>query len=162
MSRRDWFAPLLSAGLVFLAAAAAAAPDLSDAVVAALRGKIILSRAAVAPGASDKETLAKLKAAQLTEVVGLPTDEGQAWRFHYTAFLEKTGNLGLKLRYVSGEQDRRQAAESAVPIPDVESAVLTGELSVSESQGLVRGKVYALQLVNDKGEIVAKTSAAFK
>jgi hypothetical protein len=164
MSRRGRFVPLLcvAVAIVIVAAAAAAAPKVSEAVVAAFRGKIVLTRDAVVAGTSDKETIAKLRAAQLTEVVGLPTDDGQTWRFHYAAFLKKTGNLGLKLRYVSGEQDRRQAAESAIPILDVESPVLTGELSVSESQGLVRGKVYLLQLVNDKGELVAKTSAVFK
>ncbi len=63
---------------------------------------------------------------------------------------------------MSGEQDRRQDAESPIPIVDVASPVLTGELSVSERQGLVRGKVYFLQLVNDRGEVVAKASAVFK
>jgi hypothetical protein len=161
MSRRGRFAPL-SVAVVLLASAAAAAPKVSEAVVAAFRGKVVLTRDAVAAGASDKETIAKLKAAQLTEVVGLPTDDGQTWRFHYAAFLKKTGNLGLKLRYVSGEQDRRQAAESTVPIVDVDSPVLTGEISITERQGLERGKAYLLQLVNDKGEVVAKTSAVFK
>ncbi|HEY2729920.1 MAG TPA: hypothetical protein VGK52_08250 [Polyangia bacterium] len=162
MSRRGRFAPLLSVAVVLVATVVAAQPQVSEAVVAAFRGKIVLSRDMVAPGASDKETIAKLKAAQLTTIVGLPTDDGQVWRFHYAAFLKKTGNLGLKLRYVSGEQDRRQDAESPIPIVDVASPVLTGELSMSERQGLVRGKVYFLQLVNDKGEVVAKTSAVFK
>jgi hypothetical protein len=122
----------------------------------------VLSRAAVPGGASDKETIAKLKAAQLTELVGASTDDGEVWRFHYTAVLKKTGNVGLKLRYISGEQDRRTAAETAVPIPDVESPVLAGDLSIGERQGLERGKAYILQLVNDQGEVVAKTSAIFK
>jgi hypothetical protein len=145
-----------------LAFAAAADAEVSDAVVAAFRGKIVLSRRAVAEGASDRETIAKLKAAQLTELTGTATDEGQLWRFHYTAFLKKAGNVGLRIRYVSGEKDGRLAAESSIPIPDVESPVLTGDLSIGESQGLSRGKVYLLQLVNDKGELVAKTSAIFK
>jgi hypothetical protein len=165
MSRRRLSGASLAVSAVALLAvafSAVARAELSDAVVAAFRGKLVLTRAAVPEGASDKETIAKLKAAQLTEIVGVPTDDGQAWRFHYTAFLKKTGNVGLKVRYVSGEQDRRQLAETAIPIPDVKSAVLTGELSIGEHQGLERGKAYMLQLVNDKGEIVAKTSAIFK
>jgi hypothetical protein len=152
----------LALAVVFFTAGAVARAELSDAVVAAFRGKLVFSRAAVSEGASDKETIAKLKAAQLTELAGVPTDDGQAWRFHYTAFLKKVGNVGLKVRYVSGEQDRRQLAETAIPIPDVRSPVLRGELSIGERQGLERGKAYLLQLVNDKGEIVAKTSAIFK
>jgi hypothetical protein len=148
--------------VVIALAGAAARAELSDAVVAAYRGKIILSRAAVAPGDSDKETIAKLKAAQLAELPGKATDEGQAWRFHYTAFLKKTGNVGLRLKYVSGEKDGRLAAESPIPIPDVDAPVLEGDLTIGESQGLSRGKAYLLQLVNDKGEVVAKTSAIFK
>jgi hypothetical protein len=159
MSRRS-VAPALA--VVFVLIATVAEAQLSEAVVAAFRGKIVLTRAAVAPGASDKETLAKLRAAQLVEIAGASTDDGQVWRFHYTAFLKKAGNVALKLRYISGEQDRRTVTEIALPIPDVDSAVLTGDLSISERQGLERGKAYVLQLVNDKGEIVAKTSAIFK
>ncbi|HVZ73929.1 MAG TPA: hypothetical protein VHJ20_16230 [Polyangia bacterium] len=148
--------------IAFAASAWAGGPALSDGVVAALRGKIVISRAAVAAGANDKETTAKLKAAQLMEVVGKPTDDGEEWRFHYTAFLKKTGNVALKLRFVSGEQDRRQAAETSVSIVDVQSPVLSGDVVVGERQGLERGKAYLVQLVNDKGELVAKTSALFK
>jgi hypothetical protein len=153
---------LVSFVVVLALAAAASAASLSDAVVAAFRGKVVLSRAAVAPGANDKETIAKVKAAQLPELVGKSTDEGQSWRFHYTAFLKKTGNVGLTLRFISGEKDGRLAAETSIPIPDVEDPVLSGDLTVSESQGLSRGKAYLLQLVNDKGEVVAKTSATFR
>ena len=148
--------------LAWLAVGAAAQAKLSDAVIAAFRGKIVLSRAAVAPGPSDKETIAKLKAAQLTELAGTPTDDGQSWTFHYTAFLKKTGNGGLRLQFVSGEADRRFATETPIPITDEESDVLTGELTIGESRGLVRGKAYLLKLVNDKGDVVAKTSAIFK
>jgi hypothetical protein len=52
--------------------------------------------------------------------------------------------------------------ETTIPIPDVDSAVLSGDLSITERQGLERGKAYVLQLVNDQAEIVAKTSAIFK
>jgi hypothetical protein len=148
--------------LVVLFAIGAAQAALSDAVVAAFRGKIVLSRAAVAAGATDKETIAKLKAAQLTELAGSATDDGQSWSFHYTAFLKKTGNVGLKLQFVSGEQDRRFAAETGVPILDVDSPVISGDLTIGESRGLERGKAYQLKLVNDKGDVVAKASAIFK
>jgi hypothetical protein len=149
-------------GLGCIALEAVAAASLSDAVVAAFRGKIVLSRAAGTEGASDKETIAKLKAAQLTELVGTPTDDGQSWKFHYTAFLKKTGNVGLRLQFVSAEVDRRVATEVAIPIPDVESPVLSGDLTIGESRGLSRGKAYQLKLVNDKDEVVAKASATFK
>jgi hypothetical protein len=148
--------------VALVAASAPAQAALSDAVIAAFRGKVVLSRAAVAAGPTDKDTIAKLKAAQLTEIVGTPTDDGQSWTFHYTAFLKKAGNVALKLQFVSGEQDRRFATETAIPIPDVDSPVLSGELTVGESRGLSRGKAYQLKLVNDKGEVLAKTSAIFK
>jgi hypothetical protein len=159
MSRRAAASLLV---VLALPAVVATAADLSEAVVTAFRGKLVLTRAAVEPAASDKETIAKLKAAQLQELVGKATDEGQAWRFHYTAFLKKTGNVGLRVRFISGEKDGRFAAETSIPIPDVEAPVLTGDLSITESQGLSRGKAYLVQLVNDKNEVVAKTSAVFK
>jgi hypothetical protein len=161
MSRRGSPARLVVLASLSLFALAAEA-KLSDAVIAAFRGKIVLTRAAVADGASDKDTIGKLKAAQLTELAGTPTDDGQSWTFHYTAFLKKAGNVGLKLQFVSGEADRRFAAEAAIPIPDVESPVLSGDLTIGESRGLERGKAYQLKLVNDKGDVVAKTSAIFK
>jgi len=148
--------------IVCLALGAVAEAKLSDAVVAAFRGKIVLSRATVAEGANDKETIAKLKAAQLTELVGTPTDDGESWKFHYTAFLKKTGNVGLRLEFVSAEADRRLATEVAIAIPDVDNDVLSGDLTIGESRGLSRGKAYVLKLVNDKDEVVAKTSATFK
>jgi hypothetical protein len=151
-----------SALFVVLVLAGVARAELSDAVVAAYRGKLILSRAAVAQGTSDKETIAKVKAAQLAELAGKAGEEGQVWRFHYTAFLKKTGNVGLHIKYISGEKDGRLAAESPIPIPDVDAPVLEGDLTITESQGLSRGKAYILQLVNDKNEVVAKTSAIFK
>jgi hypothetical protein len=158
---RNRIAALAASTLVLLGAAVSRA-ELSSAVVAAFRGKIVLSRAAVSPGATDKDTIAKLKAAQVTELAGTPTDEGQSWTFHYAAFLKTTGNVGLRLQFVSGEQDRRLAAETPIPIPDVESSVLAGDVTIGESRGLSRGKAYQLKLVNDKGEVVAKTSAIFK
>src|SRR6478735_4488130 len=96
--------------LIVLALAGAARAELSNAVVAAYRGKIILSRAAVSAGASDKDTIAKLKASQLAELVGKAGEDGQVWRFHYTAFLKKTGNVGLRIKYISGEKDARMSA----------------------------------------------------
>ena len=123
---------------------------------------VCLALGAVAEGANDKETIAKLKAAQLTELVGTPTDDGESWKFHYTAFLKKTGNVGLRLEFVSAEADRRLATEVAIAIPDVDNDVLSGDLTIGESRGLSRGKAYVLKLVNDKDEVVAKTSATFK
>jgi hypothetical protein len=142
--------------------AVAAEAAFSDGVVAAFKGKILISGAAVAEAKSDKETIAKLKAAQLSELAGKAGDDGESWTFHYTAFLKKTGNVALKLQFVSAEVDGRLATETAISIPDVELPVLSGELTIGESRGLTRGKAYLLKLVNDKGEVVAKTSATFK
>jgi len=160
--RRPSVVSLLSAVFGLLAAGGIARAALSDGVVAAFKGKLVLTRAAVGEGANDKDTIAKLKAAQLTELAGKPGEDGQSWTFHYTAFLKKTGNVGLKLQFVSAEADGRLANETSIPIPDVELPVLAGYLTVGESRGLTRGKAYLLKLVNDKGEVVAKTSATLK
>jgi hypothetical protein len=146
----------------YLAAAAVAHAALSDAVVAAFRGKIVLSRGPIPEGASDKETIAKLKAAQLRELGSTTGPDGAVWRFHYTAFPKKLGDGGLKVQYISGEKDQRFAAESTIPVIDPQSGVLSGDLSMNENQGLSRGKAYVIQFVNDKDEVVAKASAVFK
>jgi len=151
----------LFALLVCLASGVARAA-LSDAVVAAFKGKVVLTRGAVAEGATDKETIARLKAAQVSELNGAPGDDGRLWTFHYTVFVKKTGNVGLTLQFVSGEADGRLAAETALPIVDEQSPVIEGNLTIGESRGLVRGKAYLLKVVNDKGDVVAKASAIFK
>ena len=156
---RSFVALLVCLGSLVSAAASA---KLSDAVVAAFKGKLVVTRGAVAEGASDKETIARLKAAQISELAGSPGDEGQLWTFHYTAFLKKTGNVGLRLQFVSGEADGRLAAETSLPIVDVDNPVIEGNLTIGESRGLVRGKAYLLKVVNDKGDVVAKASAIFK
>ena len=158
------FAAALAFVVALAAATAVAKPEtkVSEAVCAALRGKIVLSRGPVVGAASDKEMIAKLKAAQLRALSGTATDDGLAWRFHYTAFLEKTGSLALKVQFISGEKDRRFAAETAIPVADPGSGVAEGDLAIAESQGLERGKAYVLQIVNDKGETLAKTSAIFQ
>ena len=161
MSSRRSLAGLAALASVVLLGLAAEA-KLSDAVGAAVKGKVVLTRDAVAEGANDKDTIAKLKAAQLTELVGKAGDDGESWTFHYTAFLKKAGNVALKLQFVSAEVDGRLANETAISIPDVDLPMLSGELTIGESRGLVRGKAYLLKLVNDKGDVVAKTSATFK
>jgi hypothetical protein len=168
MSRRGRFAPpsLVIASLFLVVAlsavAAATTTTFPDAVVAAFRGKIVLSRGPLPKGASDKDTIAKIKAAQVAELTGTPGDEGQSWTFHYAVFPKKTGNVALKLQFVSGETDGRLAAETSLPILDVDSPALQGSLTIGEGRGLTRGKAYQLRVVNDKGEVVAKTSAILK
>ncbi|HVX93953.1 MAG TPA: hypothetical protein VHK47_03490 [Polyangia bacterium] len=163
MSRRGRFAPLsvVIASLLFSVALSASAA-LPDAVVAAFRGKVVLTRGPLPKGANDKDTIAKIKAAQVAELTGTPGDEGQTWTFHYAVFPKKTGNVALKLQFVSGELDGRLAAETSLSIFDVDSPSLQGTLTIGESRGLTRGKAYQLRVVNDKGEVVAKTSAIFK
>jgi hypothetical protein len=145
-----------------LAGGAVVRAELSDPVIAAFRGKIILSRGPIPEGTSAKETIARLKAAQLRELTGATSPDGAVWRFHYTAFPGKPIDGGLKVRYISGEKDHRFAAESMVLVIDPKSGVLSGDLTINENQGLERGKAYVIQFVNDKDEIVAKTSAVFK
>ena len=78
MSRRS-VAP--AALVIVVLTAAVATAQMSEAVVAAFRGKIVLTRAAVAPGATDKDTIAKLRAAQLAEIAGASNDDGQVWQY---------------------------------------------------------------------------------
>ena len=68
--------------------------------------------------------------------------------------------------HIGSDEARADFLDNLALVADVhrpvDSAVLTGDLSISERQGLERGKAYVVQLVNDKGEVVAKTSAILK
>src|SRR4051812_7254948 len=86
------FALPLVAALVLGVGARPAHADLSKKVIAAFKGKILVTKGPVESGADDKDTIAKIKKGTLSEVSGAANaEDAWEWTFSYTAFLKSTG-----------------------------------------------------------------------
>jgi len=142
------FAALLCAGGV-------ANADLSRNVISNFRGQLVISKDELPEGKNDKETISKIKTAQLKELAGTKNDDVVFWHFHYTAFLTKTGNAKLKLEFI---KDGKLSADQQLDGIDTKSSVLSGDISINEDEGLAAGKTYTVQLLGPGDSVVAKTT----
>ena len=143
MSRR------LSAAVIAASAVLAggiASADMSKAVIGAFHGQLVISKDELPEGKNDKDTIAKIKGARLTELVGTPTGEDvTSWHFHYTAFLNKTGASTVKLEF--WKDGKQYAADKSLSGVDPKSELLTGEITIDEDENISPGKSYTLKLV---------------
>jgi hypothetical protein len=155
----------LSSSVVFASAlwwvgsAAPAHADLSKKVIAAFKGKLLVTTAPVESGGDDKSTIAALKKKSVASIAGQKNgDDVQEWTFNYTAFLSKTGSSTLMLEFYDGAT---YAADQTLSGVDPKSTVIEGEISIDEDQGLTKGKKYTFKLVGKiKGkEVVVAQSA---
>src|SRR3954464_4299897 len=122
MSRTSMSAAVFAA---LVAAGGVANADLSRGVISNFRGQLVISKDELPEGKNDKETVSKIKAAQLKELAGTKNDDVVFWHFHYTAFLTKTGNAKLKLEFL---KDGKLSADQQLDGIDAKSAVLTGDI----------------------------------
>lgn len=153
----------LLAGLAAgLAGAATATADVSPKVIAAYRGQVVITKDDLPPTAS----VADVKKLRLKELEGTANSEDVvAWRFHYTAFLNRTGASSLKLEFYVDDKDQRYVADQRLDGIDGRSPVLSGDISITEDEGLSKGKAYILKLTADvkgKDVVVASTPIVMK
>lgn len=151
----------LALALVFGATAAPAQADMSKKVIAAFKGKIIVSNAPLESQGDDKATIAKIKKDTLTTVVGAPGgDDVHAWTFVYTAFMAKaSGVTTLTLEFYDGT---KYVADQKLTGVDPKMTVLEGEVSITEDDGLTKGKKYTLKLVKGENTVLASTTIEMK
>jgi len=142
--------------------ASAAQADVSRNVITAFRGQLVLTDDELPEGKTDKDTIAKIKAARLKELTGTAQDDVTAWHFHYAAFLNKTGAKTLKLEFITTDKEKRLAADKHINDVDPKSGVLLGEISINEDEGLAKGKTYTLNLVNAQNQVVSSTPVTMK
>lgn len=156
MSIRMMSAAVLAAALVVGGVASA---DMSRPVISAFKGQLIVSKAELPEGKNDKDTIAKIKAAKVAALTGEAQEDVTYWNFHYTAFLSKTGASKLKLEFYNGKQ---LAADKTLDGIDPKSAVLSGDISINEDEGLAKGKTYTIKLVDSGDKVIASTSLTMK
>lgn len=134
--------------------------DMSRGVIAAFKGQLVISKTDLPEGKNDKDTISKIKAAKVTTLEGSAQEEVTYWNFHYTAFLSKMGNSTLKMEFY---RDGKQfVADKTLDGVDPKSAVLTGDISINEDEGLAKGKAYVIKLVAGKNTVVATANLLMK
>lgn len=147
--RSLWLAVPLIAALVLGASPGVAHADLSKKVIAAFKGKVLVTTAPLEPGTDDKGTIAHFKKAALSAITGAPNAEDVTeWTFVYTAFLKQRGDSSLKLEFHEG---KKYVADKTLSGIDPSLTVLEGDISINEDDGLVKGRTYTLKLVADAG-----------
>jgi len=157
-SRRLFLALPVAFALAVSLTATPARADLPKKVIAAFKGKIIISNAPLEGTGDDKATIAKFKKEALTEVVGQAGgDDVWTWNFVYTAFLKTAGASSLKFEFYDGT---KYVADQSLTNVDPKMTVLEGDISITEDDGLTKGKRYTLKLVGTvkgKETVVAST-----
>jgi hypothetical protein len=118
--------------------------EMSRGVIATFRGQLVVSKDELPEGKSDKDTITKIKAAQLKELVGTPKAAVTGWHFHYTAFVNRGGSTQLKMMFYTDDKDHRYVADQRLDGVDPKSSVLSGDISIDEDEGLTKGKSYII------------------
>ena len=131
---------------------------MSKPVISAFKGQVVVSSDELPTGKNDKDTIAKIKKAQVKELTGTASEDVTSWNFHYTAFLSKTGASHLKMEFMKGD---KLSADKQLDGIDPKSAVLSGDISINEDEGLAKGNTYTIRLVAGS-TVVAKTSLIMK
>jgi len=151
----------MSAAVFAVALVASAQPvfaDVSRTVISAFHGQLVVTKDELPEGKNDKDTISKIKAAQLKSLEGSAKGDVTGWNFHYTAFLTKTGASHLKLEFLNGD---KLAADQQLDGVDPKSSVLSGDISIDEDEGLAKGKTYTVEVLNGSS-VVAKTTLTMK
>jgi hypothetical protein len=152
---------MMSAAVLAATLAVSAQPvfaDVSRSVISAFRGQLVITKDDLPEGKNDKDTISKIKAAQLKSIEGTPKGDVTGWNFHYTAFLTKSGATTLKVNFLNGKQ---LSADQTLDGVDPKSTVLSGDISIDEDEGLTKGKTYTVEILNGSS-VVAKTTLTMK
>lgn len=154
MTRRNLLNAVVVVAVALLAGGVASA-DMSKSVIAAFRGQIIVTKAELPEGKGDKDTIAKIKSAKLTELEGKSNGDVKVWTFNYAAFLTKTGASAMKLEF--WKDGKQYAADKNLSGVDPKSGVLTGEITIDEDENITPGASYTLKLVAGSSSVATAT-----
>jgi hypothetical protein len=154
MTRRHLLNAVIVVAVAVLAGGVASA-DMSRGVIGAFRGQFVVTKGELPEGKTDKETIAKIKAAKLSVLQGQTNGDVKMWTFNYAAFLNKTGSSSLKLEF--WRDGKQYAADKRLSGADPKSGVLTGEITIDEDENITPGKSYVLKLVAGKATVATTT-----
>ena len=156
------FAPILCTVVLLASTTSLAHADFSRKVTATFKNQIVLSTAELPAGKTDKETIDSIKKSRLAQVPGHDAGEGKAWTFHYTAFLSKGAAPTLVVKFYTADKAASYVADVSLSGVDPKSTVLSGDLTISEDEGLTRGKPYIMKLVLANDTVLAQTAVTMQ
>jgi hypothetical protein len=136
----------LFACAVLLASAAHA--DISKKVQKTFAGDLLFTESALPEAAeSPAATIALYKKAALKVLKHQQeSDEVAAWSFYYTAFMKRAPGVSeMSIDFYTA--DGKYVANKRLMGINPKMTVLTGFLSITEDDGLTRGKDYSIRLV---------------
>ena len=140
---------LVSFGLVACAAllAGTASADISKKVQKTFAGEILFTETAL-PEAADSpaDTIALYKKSALKVLKHQQaSDDVASWSFYYTAFMKKSPGISeMSIDFYTA--DGKYVANKRLMGINPKIPVLTGFLSITEDDGLTRGKEYSIRL----------------
>ncbi len=153
MSRR-----LMSAAVLAGVLATSTVFAMSNNVISAFRGQLVITKDELPEGKNDSDTIKKIRAAQLHELSGEPHGDVSAWTFHYTAFLSAKGVTHLKMNFL---KEGKLSADKQLDGVDPKTSVLVGDITIDEDEGVAKGKTYTVELLNGNN-VVSKTTVTLK
>ncbi len=133
-------------GFLALLGLAPLAAEMTTKVIAAFRGKIVVSRGPLPEGRNDQDSIVQIKKAWLKELTGQEQDGARTWNFHYTAFLAGNPRPSMTLAF---RQGRRTVATKRLEGIDPKGRMFEGDISISTDDGLRPGR-YELELTAPK------------
>jgi hypothetical protein len=151
--------PTLASFAVVIVLGGVAEAELSRGVISAFHGQLVISHDELPEGKNDGDTIKKINAARLKEVVGEKTGDVLVWHFHYTAFLTRNGASQLRLEFLDEKNDLK--ANQNLNDVDPKANVQLGDIGIDEDEGLAKGKTYTVELLSGS-TIVAKTTLSTK
>jgi hypothetical protein len=151
---------LMTPAVVLALLAPAASAEVTKPGISPFRGKLVVTKGDLPEGKTDRDTIKKIRADEVKELVGETRDEVTYWTFHYTAFLSRTGATALKMEFL--RDGKQYSADKRLDGVDPKISVITGEIAISEDDGLAKGKSYVIKLVNSKDQVVAQTKLLMK
>lgn len=160
-SRRLFLSLPVALALAFGVSARTADADLSKKVIAAFKGKILVTQAPLEMQGDDKTTIAGFKKQSLTEVKSHQgADDVPTWVFTYNAFLNKTGASSLSFDFYEGNDYKANKDLTGV---DPKMTVLQGDIEITEDDNITKGKTYTLKLTGKvKGKDVVFATGSVK
>lgn len=156
MSARRLMTPAVLLALL----ATGASAEVTKPVISAFRGQLVVTKGDLPEGKDDKDTIKRIRADQVKELVGETRDDVTYWSFHYTAFLSRPGATALKMEFL--RDGKQYSADRRLDGIDPKITVITGSIAISEDDGLAKGKHYVVKLVNSKNQVVAQAKLLMK
>lgn len=154
------------AALSLVVASLGAAHAKASKLLAKYRGQLILAAESFQVSDDDDAMLTQVKGKAKTELAGKDGggDEGMVWDFAFLGVLKaKPGATKATLAFIDAKSGTQATYKELSCAADQE--IIAADLTISENDGLTKGKTYDIVLTVSKGGkdvVLAKGKATFK